>query len=325
MTQAQLSNLIITHLKIDDIIGLEVIQPLWNNYGELLRIHAINNSKEFSVIVKHIKTEGQNHHPRGWSGSISHSRKVQSYEVEFNWYHHWAQNCKAKVPQVLAAIHQDLNSILILEDLAIEYPALGRHLKLSEVKTVVRWLANFHAQHLNANNTDLWPIGTYWHLATRPEEFEAMEKGALKKAATQIDQILNDAQYQTIVHGDAKVANFCFSDDYKKVAAVDFQYVGSGVGVKDVMYLLSSCITEQEQTQWETEILDFYFNQLNHFIKIYHPLIDAKAVCSEWRNLYGLTIADFERFLAGWMPSHHKRNGYTEKKVNIVLHELLCR
>jgi hypothetical protein len=158
MTHEELSALIITHLKVDAIQNLEVIQPLWNNYGELLRVITLKGSEASSIIVKHIKTTGQNNHPRGWAGSVSHQRKIKSYEVEFNWYHHWAGQCKAKVPKVLAAFHQEENSMLILEDLAHEYPSLASHLQPSEVKTVVQWLANFHAQHLLVNSTDLWPI-----------------------------------------------------------------------------------------------------------------------------------------------------------------------
>jgi len=40
------------------------------------------------------------------------------------------------------------------------------------------------------------------------------------------------------VHGDAKLANFCFSRDGKKVAAVDFQYVDGGCGMKDLSRII---------------------------------------------------------------------------------------
>ena len=96
----------------------------------------------------------------------------------------------------------------------------------------VSWLAGFHAQNLNADPAGLWESGTYWHLETRPDELKRLDDPVLKQAASSIDQKLKDTKFQTLVHGDAKLANFCFSDDGNQVAAVDFQYVGGGCGMK---------------------------------------------------------------------------------------------
>ena len=57
--------------------------------------------------------------------------------------------------------------------------------------------------------------------------------------APELDRRLRAARFQTLVHGDAKPANFCFDARRGAVAAVDFQYVGGGCGMKDVAYLLS--------------------------------------------------------------------------------------
>ena len=92
----------------------------------------------------------------------------------------------------------------------------------------------------------LWECGSYWHLGTRPDELAALEDGPLKTTAPLIDQALRQSQFQTIIHGDAKLANFCFARHHNTangstVAAVDFQYVGAGCGIKDVTYFLGSC------------------------------------------------------------------------------------
>ena len=145
----------------------------------------------------------------------------------------------------------------------------------------------------------LWTIGTYWHLDTRPEELEILTDLRLKKAAPLIDQKLNEAKYQTIVHGDAKLANFLFNE--QQAAAVDFQYVGGGVGVKDLAYFMSSIFAEEELEEHEQECLDTYFKFLNM------PEVEV-----EWRALYPVAWCDFYRFLQGWSPGHWKIHSYSE-------------
>ena len=121
-------------------------------------------------------------------------------------------------------------------------------------------------------------------------------------------------------HG-AKVANFCFSDDGSKVAAVDFQYVGGGVGVKDLAYFLGSCFTEDECQLYENSILDFYFETLLAFL----PNLELKEKVDleqEWRTLYPMAWADFNRFLLGWMPTHQKLTSHALAKTNEALQSL---
>ena len=82
---------------------------------------------------------------------------------------------------------------------------------MADVKNCLFWLATFHATFMNNSAEGLWDVGTYWHLATRPDELASMEDGKLKNAAAAIDQMLNNCKFQTLVHGDAKLANFCFA------------------------------------------------------------------------------------------------------------------
>jgi len=116
------------------------------------------------------------------------------------------------------------------------------------------------------------------------------------------------------VHGDAKVANFCFGDG--GVAAVDFQYVGCGCGMKDVAYFLGSCLEEDDGEQHAARLLDRYFVHLSAAIAD-DPR--ARAVEAEWRPLYPVAWADFHRFLAGWAPTHHKIHRYTEQLTRLAL------
>ena len=77
-----------------------------------------------------------------------------------------------------------------------------------------------------------------------------------------IDARLSRCRYQTLVHGDAKIANFCLPPEGGSVAAVDFQYVGGGCGMKDVAYFLSSCLEPYELSQKAPPLLDHYFDAL---------------------------------------------------------------
>ena len=107
-------------------------------------------------------------------------------------------------------------------------------------------------------------------METRPQELAVLADRSLRVAASGIDEKLNTCAYKTFVHGDAKLANFCFAED-GKVAGVDFQYVGGGCGMKDVAYFIGSCLNEKDCERLEAKILDTYFGYLqqrtfSHFI-----------------------------------------------------------
>jgi len=304
-----------------------VIQSLWSGYGEITRVQLENKDIQ-SIIVKNINFQSNVYHPRGWNTDRSHQRKVKSYEVEVEWYKNWASRCDAscRIPKCYASQSTDHNHLIILEDLdASGYPVRKSDLKVEEAKVVLKWLANFHVLFLNESPTGLWEEGTYWHLATRPDELEAMAESDLKNKASQLDQILRNCTYKTIVHGDAKVANFCFSKDMKQVAAVDFQYVGGGCGMKDVVYFLGSCLTEKECEQYEIELLDCYFEYLKSALNHYNKNVDFQLLEKEWRSLFPIAWADFTRFLLGWMPTHQKLNRYSERMVERALTTLFLR
>jgi len=212
---------------------------------------------------------------------------------------------------------------ILLEDLDMAgFPVRKDRVSNKELKACLAWLAHFHATFMGRSPDDLWPLGTYWHLATRPDELNALNDVALKKAATLIDKKLSDCTYQSIVHGDAKLADFCFSQSGERVAAVDFQYVGGGCGMKDVAYFIGSCLNEQQCQQQETALLDYYFQVLKESLAVQHTQIDAEAVEQEWRSLFPVAWTDFHRFIKGWSPDHWKINSYSERLAREVISEL---
>ena len=459
-------------MRVEDIDDGVEVQSLWSGYGAIKRYHASSDPTK-SIIVKHVALPDDVAHPRGWNTTLSHERKVRSYQVEQYWYEHYAHRCDAhcRVPRSydraqlrgtrpepprsypelshchpepchrhpeldsgsvneipdqvrndselkvrndkevkvrndaelchchpesphrhpeldsgsvneipdqvrndeeakvhndaeLSRCHPELDSgsaskipdqvrndkelkvrngekvrvqnndessgpndeyLMILEDLdAAGFPMRHDTLTYQQMQPCIHWLANFHVLHLNVNPKGLWEEGSYWHLDTRPNELEALDDLPLKNAAAAIDKKLKDCRYQTLVHGDAKLANFCFSEDGQRVAAVDFQYVGGGCGMKDLAYFIGSCLYEDDCDRYEQAILDDYFSAFSEALERLGSKVDASALESEWRALFKYAWADFHRFVKGWSPGHWKINTYSERITKEVIDELGC-
>ncbi|KAM9723226.1 uncharacterized protein pkdc [Menidia menidia] len=295
------------------------IQTLWSGYGEIVRCHLEGGGRP-SVVVKHVKFPDEVEHPGGWNTDRSHRRKVRSYQVETHWYQNYSTDGSCRIPACLASCSHGDEMLIVLEDLdAAGYDQRRTRVKDIEIRACLSWLAHFHALFLDVPLEGLWPVGTYWHLDTRPDELEAMDDPQLKAAAGDIDRILSGCRFKTIVHGDAKLANFCFSLSGEDVAAVDFQYVGGGCGMKDVVYFLGSCIEEKECEKRVPGLLDHYFAELKGSVK---KDVDFDALEKEWREMFAFAWTDFYRFLLGWMPGHWKINRYSKRLAKEVLHKL---
>ena len=310
-------------IQFDAIIHIETIQELWSGNGTIVRLH-LAGSTEKSVIVKRIAPPKKAHHSRGWNSDAGHQRKLRSYEVEATWYTEFNDrtNDQCRTPKLLGYRSFPRHSLLILEDLNQAGFTLRKNtLTKAEIKQCLWWLAAFHALFMHTKPTGLWQIGTYWQLETRPSEFEAMAEGPLKDHAHVIHEKLNACQFQTLVHGDAKYANFCFSQD-GAVSAVDFQYVGRGCGMKDVAYLMSCIEGGISSDEMQDSFLSHYFSALRIQLQLHNASVDFNALEQEWRSLYPIAWADFQRFLVGWAPGHWKSNAYSRKKVLEALKEI---
>lgn len=353
-TQPELYKKIAASLGCHQGFDVQVIQRLWGGYGELVRlVFSQENSAELkSVIVKHVALPDKAEHPKGWNTKLSHQRKVHSYQVETVWYQsftqEWDERCPVPVGlqcelqenewlivmQDLADIGFPLTSqfdvLAVSDDLATKdtQPELASAYTLEEQKqrdACLKWLANFHAKHINADqeqSASLWQVGTYWHLDTRPDELNALSDLQLKHQAQHIDRILRECPYPTLVHGDAKLANFCFDPESEKVAAVDFQYVGHGCAMKDVALFMSSAVRPQDCAELESHMLETYFRYLEEALTYYQPQLSFAEIEDAWRPMFYMAWADFQRFVKGWSPEHWKINPYTEQLTAKVLVQL---
>jgi Phosphotransferase enzyme family len=302
----------------------DVIQELWSGYGAIMR-YRLSGTERSTVVVKHVRLPQESDHPRGWNTNRSHQRKIRSYEVETAWYRSFANRCDdhCPVPHCLAVAQRGEETLMVLEDLdAVGYPLRRDEVSEEEIVACLKWLAHFHATFMGVVPDGLWTQGTYWHMDTRPDELEALDDLPLKAAAPVIDRILKEARFQTLVHGDAKLANFCFSTDGRQVAAVDFQYVGGGCGMKDMAYFIGSCLSEADCERLEGWLLQTYFTELQLALAKRQPQIDVAEVEAEWCMLYPLAWTDFHRFLKGWSPGHWKINEYSERLARQVIKKI---
>ena len=314
------------------ISAIEIVQALWGGYGQIVRCAldgggppSVPSSVPSSVIVKHVRAPDERDHPYGWTSDRSHERKLKSYQVETAWYEHFASlsDEEWRVPRCLALETRPDGVVLVLEDLdAAGFDKRHHRLDAAGLDACLSWLANFHATFMGRSPEGLWETGTYWHLETRPDELDALDDGPLKAAAHLIDRQLSDSPFQTFVHGDAKLANFCFNAEGDQVAAVDFQYVGGGCGMKDVAYFISSCFDEDESEIHAPALLDRYFQLLGEALSRRRSGVDIVALEADWRALYPVAWTDFIRFLKGWSPGHWKLHGYSERLARDVLDAL---
>jgi hypothetical protein len=321
-----IANTVLAATGAQTIRSATVIQSLWSGYGEIVRLE-LEGSTYPSVILKHIKLPEASSHPRGWNTGRSHQRKIRSYQVEAHWYQDYAHHCdsNSRVPGCLAVSAVENETVLVLTDLdAAGFNLRKESVEIEDIHACLDWVASFHATFLDSSADGLWECGTYWHLNTRPDELAALEDVTLQGSAPLIDKALRQCRYQTLVHGDAKLANFCFTGDTPRpcVAAVDFQYVGRGCGMKDVAYFVGSCLREDECEALENELLDYYFSALCQHVTQKHPGLDASELEAEWRGLYDVAWADFHRFLTGWSPGHWKINSYSEQLTRRVIERL---
>jgi hypothetical protein len=284
------------------------VQTLWSGYGSLDR-HTLEGGTHASVVVKVVR-------PPSGSG-VGHRRKLRSYAVESTFYSTFARDLSGgvRVAAALGAREAAGGRWLLLEDLdAAGFPRRSHRLSVPDLGACIDWLAGFHATFLGRAPDGLWPRGTYWHLETRPDELARMPEGQLKDAAPALDAALAACPVQTLVHGDAKPANFCFGPrPGPPVAAVDFQYVGGGIGLVDLAYLVG-CMGERWCARNADAALDGYFGRLHAWAPD-----GAAAAEAAWRPLWPVAWADFARFMAGWAGEDWRGTATTEPMVRAAL------
>eukprot|EP00980_Cylindrotheca_fusiformis_P014941 scaffold4090_cov65-Cylindrotheca_fusiformis.AAC.3 len=233
--------------------------------------------------------------------SLGDQRKADSYLVEANFYQHLAPSLRRTdfhlpIPYFVEKDDDDdddtkrrrhnNNTITICMSEIHGQPASGSFVNNSksrhdEICAVLKWLATFHGATWGMKNQNvvglLQPVGSYWHLDTRPNEHQSIKnkgwQGRLKRAARAIDERLkNDPILQCCIHGDVKDANMLFfttsnnnnnnnkKEEELQVAMYDFQYCGKSPPTKDLAYFF--CVAAETNRDEDNIYLEFYHQQL---------------------------------------------------------------
>lgn len=294
-------------------------KALWNGCGTLEKFQFGN--KKYAVKICQVPEDLA--HVNIKQTAFSLKRKVNSYVKEQYFYSQFAKALPSVclAPKALELIESDGTFVTLLEDFEQNGFSNIELASNTHIKAMLSWLASFHANWVGENLTTthfrVLGYGNYWHLGTRPDEFTKMPLSPLKQAAYIIDETLSNTRYKTLIHGDAKLANFAFNE--LQVIGYDFQHAGLGNGLSDVMLLFTTVLDEQQMETEASRLLDYYFCALKHALKSLNSSIDSEALETEWRSCWCFIWADFYRFLSGWRPEHPKINSYMKTQTQIAL------
>lgn len=292
-----------------------ILTPLWGGCGSIVQSRLDNKP----CVIKAIKIPDHINHPRIKQSEFAVKRKQHSYSVEYTFYTFYSQYLPkhAQSIECIRAINKNDEYALVFKD----FTQYGfTQARLQHIKAILKWLAHFHAFNLSKSTDGLWQQGNYWHLSTRPDEFNKLKdnlakKSDIKNAAHKIDEQLQSCVYKTLIHGDAKLANFA-ANEKGEIRGYDFQYIGAGCGIIDVMYFMTSCLSDAQLHKCADIYITYYFDNLKSAITTYHPLAPVGKIADDWLALWPAAWADFYRFLAGWSPEHQKINSYMQQQVN---------
>ena len=327
------------------LISSTHLATLWSSYGHIYRLSVLiqgASSTPTSLILKTINP------PNAPSADESHIRKLVSYNVERYFYCHLSSRlqspCPARVARSYPTTEKARKDCLLLEDLEVDFPlSRGHTLELQQTQAVLRWLANFHAAFWGCANdsTDLplippplevrnpsdvqgaWAQGGYWYLDTRREEFSCIDSEWILsvphfEAAAQ--KLKTECVGKTLIHGDCKAANILFSGNSSNCALYDFQYVGCGLGVQDLVYFIGTSVDGSllRKRGGDEELLRFYYRELNQ-------ALSARGVNAETENYsfevmkrqFEIALVDWMRFMAGWGTWGNAR--WVETSVRSIL------
>ncbi len=280
------------------------VQSLWAGYGSIYAVETAGSNDD-RLIVKHFTPPA---HRRIGDDSEDHRRKLRSYSVERVFYERLSRkliDAGCIVPECLGCIEGDDGSIaIVMRDLGARYGRYdvrrGNCLTIEEGKRLLSYLARFHAVFWNVRLPEgLWEEGCFWQLGTRMDELPHLDNswrrwGLDRAMAMEIHERVVHLPHRTILHGDAKAANFFWFKDH--VGGYDLQYTGGGSPMRDIAYMLGCSMQEHLISAHEEALLRHYHGELTSLLSPEHA---ADYTFEKMQEAYDLCVTDLVRFMCG--------------------------
>ncbi|KAL7536418.1 hypothetical protein ACHAXR_008470 [Thalassiosira sp. AJA248-18] len=220
-------------------VAVKSLCRLWAGMGYIYQVtinnlHPSSNNKKYQFIVKRVIP------PPKQSRSMGDERKAVSYLFEANFYETIAPTLIDEYDLAIPIpyhVERDEKTDQVTICMSRLTGSPGYLSSDENIHAVLQWLATLHAATWGPKADEyvdrklVQPIGSYWHLDTRPSEHDSMSRrgweGRLKLAARAIDERLKRDKMQCCIHGDAKDANMLFGEGGgSSVSMYDFQYCG---------------------------------------------------------------------------------------------------
>eukprot|EP01134_Creolimax_fragrantissima_P004035 CFRG4035T1 len=306
----------------DDHCQFDLVQTLWAGYGKVLRYEKciLEDGAVVSVIIKYISP------PSMAADSVGHKRKTMSYDNEMSFYKNLRTTLfkestpgHCHIPRSYCLARNGTSRTFVMEDMCTRFPrSVSKGMDFMTARTALRWLAKFHGtlwtKTAEAQNCGISSTGSYWHLDTRMNELEKIEDDRILNSARLVDHWLKSSPFRTLIHGDFKAENLLFNNAMTECAAVDFQYCGVDIPMRDVAYLLQHSCSPTTMKR-EKELLEFYYSHLMRFLNEVDLMQGTaeKFTFQAMTDQYAVAVTDFYRFTCGW--NMYLRNPDRIKKI----------
>ncbi len=199
------------------------------------------------------------------ASNLETGKGLLAYEREMRFYQHFSTDCPLKPPKFYGGsdVTGEGDYLLLMEDLQpFRFVSQLDVLAAEDARACIDGLASMHAHYWEQPELDRveslyqfsdWAeiytpiIASGWPLFQKDfgpliphEMFPMYEPG--NAAAGAIFQYFSRCRPKTLLHGDARIENFCFNRDTGAARAYDWQLAAAGPGIYDVMYFFANSV-----------------------------------------------------------------------------------